>query len=78
MNDIDLLEMVADWMAISQEYGTKCSDYAKATIGDDKAKPFSEEQKTKIFKWINLFETVHPAHDESEFLQEKNAIRLAK
>ncbi len=29
---MDLLEMVADWMAISQEYGTKCTDYAKATI----------------------------------------------
>lgn len=45
MSHLDLLEMVADWMAISQEYGTKCIDYATATIGDDKAKSFIEEQK---------------------------------
>lgn len=56
MSDFDLLEMVADWMAVSQEYGTKCEDFAKATIGDDKPKPFSKEQKTKIFTLISLFE----------------------
>lgn len=56
MNNLDLLEMVADWMAVSQEYGTKCADYAKTTIGDDKAKPFSEEQQIIIFKCITLFE----------------------
>lgn len=59
MNDLDLLEMVADWMAVSQEYQTSCTDYAVKTIGDDKAKPFSEEQKIKIFKWISLFELEH-------------------
>lgn len=78
MNDVDLLEMVADWMAISQEYKTKCTDYAIATIGDDKAKPFTEEQKIKIFKWINLFEPTHQANDKSEFIKENNSIQFGK
>lgn len=72
MSNLDLLEMVADWMAVSQEYGTKCTDFAKATIGDDKAKPFSEEQKTKIFKLINLFEPEYQAKFEKPLQQDEN------
>lgn len=77
MHDLDLLEMVADWMAISQEYQTSCIEYAIKTIGDNHSKPFCEEQKTKIFKWISLFEPTHQAKDNLE-LQEKNPIRLTK
>lgn len=47
ISDFDLLEMVADWMAVSQEYGTKCEDFAKATIGDDKPKTFFKRTKNK-------------------------------
>lgn len=47
MSNLDLLEMLADWMTVSQEYKTDCKEFVRNNIGDDKRWPFPEEQKTK-------------------------------
>jgi predicted SprT family Zn-dependent metalloprotease len=42
--------MIADWSAVSEEYGTKAKDWADANI--DKRWKFSDEQKSLIYELI--------------------------
>ena len=51
MSTLDLVEMVSDWTAMSQEYKQKsCVGYVKEHIDDW---GFSEEKKKLIFQYIN-------------------------
>ena len=79
MTIIDLMEMVADWMAVNQEYKTNCKEFAENNIGDDKKWPFSKEQKTKIFTLIDLLEkALQATHDLSYQQEESPSIQLGR
>lgn len=75
MSDLDLLEMLADWMAVSQEYKTDCKEFVKNNIGDDKRWPFSEEQKTKIHRIVNTLEQALHANNDSSYQQKSGLSR---
>ena len=50
MSTLDLVEMVSDWIAMSQEYKDgSCLKYVEANI---EQWGFSEERKVLIFKYI--------------------------
>lgn len=53
MSDIDIAEMVADWMAVSEEKNSHPKDWAKANI--DKRWKFTKHQKDLIY---NIIENV--------------------
>jgi Family of unknown function (DUF5662) len=79
MTDADLIEMVADWMAVSQEYKTCCRKFAESNIGNDKRWPFSEKQKTKIFTLIDTLERALQAiNDPSSQPEENTSIKLGR
>ena len=75
MSNLDLLEMLADWMAVSQEYKTNCKEFVKNNIGDDKRWTFSEEQKTKINRIVNTLEQAPHANNESSYQQKSSLSR---
>lgn len=75
MSNLDLLEMLADWMAVSQEYKTDCKEFAKNNIGDDKRWPFSEEQKTKIDRIVDTLEQALQANNDSSYQQKSSLSR---
>ncbi len=75
MSNLDLLEMLADWVAISQEYKTDCKEFVKNNIGEDKRWPFSEEQKTKIDKIMDTLEQTLHANNDSSYQQKSSFSR---
>lgn len=75
MSNLDLLEMLADWVAVSQEYKTDCKEFVKNNIGDDKRWPFSEEQKTKIHRIVDTLEQALHANNESSYQQKSSLSR---
>lgn len=76
MTDVDLLEMVADWMAVSLENKTSCKEFAKNSIEKEKRWPFSQEQKTKIFRIIDALEQALQANNDYSYQQDKPATFL--
>jgi hypothetical protein len=75
MSNLDLLEMLTDWMAVSQEYKTDCKEFVKNNIGDGKRWPFSEEQKTKIYKIMEALEQALQANNDSSYQQKSSLSR---
>ncbi|WP_342226987.1 DUF5662 family protein [Rickettsiella endosymbiont of Rhagonycha lignosa] len=75
MSNLDLLEMLADWMAVSQEYKTDCKEFVKNNIGDGKRWPFPEEQKTKIDKIMDALEQAPHANNDSCYQQKSSLSR---
>lgn len=53
MNEIDLIEMVADWQAMSQEFDNSLKEFAKRNIGTRWL--FNEKQQEIIWNLINIF-----------------------
>jgi hypothetical protein len=78
MTSLDLMEMVADWIAMNQEYKGNCKEHAEKNIGDDKKWPFSEEQKTKIFTLIDLLEPAPQVINELSCQPESASIQLGR
>ena len=56
MTTLDVVEMVADWMAMSQEYGSICEDFAKNNIGPEKRWNFSPAKQELIYEIIQEME----------------------
>lgn len=53
MSDLDIVEMVADWAAMSQEKGNKLQDWVDENL--DKRWEFDEDKKKFIYKIVKLF-----------------------
>jgi len=54
MPDLDICEMVADWLAVSEERNTKAKDWADNNIGI--RWKFNEKQVERIYQIINTIE----------------------
>jgi|GEM_PF-1015485 len=52
MKDIDIIEMVADWVAMSQEKGTNTIDWADKNV--NVRWKFNDDQKDRIYELIDL------------------------
>jgi len=56
MTLIDVIEMVADWNAMSQELGTSLKDWVKTTLHKDKKWVFDKKHLNWINNLVSIFE----------------------
>ena len=57
MTDEDIVEMVCDWVSMSQEFNNSLKEFANKKI--DKQYKFSDNQKNLIYKLIEEFESCY-------------------
>ncbi|BBB14854.1 uncharacterized protein RVIR1_03330 [Candidatus Rickettsiella viridis] len=72
MSDADLVEMVSDWFAMSQEFNTNPVQFFNNNVGLDKRWPFPPDKKEKIFKLIKMLQLAHKNESVPSLKNEEN------